>query len=456
MMKKGVIMKKRYIILYALAAMIVLGFGYFQINGWLKSRPSIEYAVNQNPSAAPAYPDVRFAVISDTHMYDHSLGVTGSAFEAVMNSDRKQLRESGELMDYAINEILRSDAQFVLISGDLTKDGELINHEVLTKKLSRLTGAGKKVYVVPGNHDINILHSARSYSGASSTLVDTVTQEEFTRLYADFGYGEALYRDAGTLSYVAEPADGLWLLGIDACRYMENRPGVYEMTGGKVSQSTSDWIVQVLQEAQRQNKAVIALMHHGAAEHWKGQGRLHPEYLIDDYTHFGRMLASYGVRLVFTGHYHAQDITLARFKEGYIYDIQTGSLVTAPCPIRYVTLRDNVLTLQSEFIIDKIRPGTDYAETAAAFVKETVKREAFDTLKRYRVSDADAEIIADAVGDAFSAHYAGDEDETQRPRLATRELSLWGRVVLFAQQYVLDGLWRDLYPADNHVTLTMD
>ena len=83
----------------------------------------------------------------------------------------------------------------------------------------------------------------------------------------------------------------------------------------------------------------MVMSHHGIIEHWVGQNKLHSDYLLSDYKYIGKMLASYDVRLSFTGHYHAQDITLSDFnKDGFLYDIETGSLVTAPCPIRYLSL----------------------------------------------------------------------------------------------------------------------
>ena len=437
------------------AVLAVAVTGYFLISGWIGGLPKLKYAYHTGTGAPAAYPDANFAVISDLHIYDPALGSDGAAFEAAMESDRKLLLDGIDLLDYAIGDILRSDAQFALISGDLTKDGELVNHTLLAENLSRLTDAGIQVYVVPGNHDVNN-PDAVSYSGDNTTSVETVSADDFARIYADFGYGGALERDPDSLSYIAEPVPGLLLLAIDACRYRENRPGQNEIVGGKISQATADWIAKVLGEAARNGKAVMVLTHHGIAEHWDGQRKLHPNYLIDDYRHVGEFLASYGVRLAFTGHYHAQDITKGVFADGkYLYDVETGSLITAPCPIRYCSLQDNSFSVESVTVADKLYPGTDFAQNAADFVKKTVFLEAFGTLKKYKVSDKDADYIANAVGDAFVAHYSGDEDPARRPALDKSRLSVWGRFILFMQQYVLDGLWQDLPPSDNNVTFSL-
>ncbi|MCL2461551.1 MAG: metallophosphoesterase [Defluviitaleaceae bacterium] len=452
--------RKLKIFLIVLAALIVAGVGYFKISGWAKGLPKLNYAYNTDTAAPVAYPDADFAVMTDIHLYDTSLGTEGSAFQAAMDSDRKLLLDSADLLDYAVSDILQSSAQFVLIPGDMTKDGELLCHQAVIKELKRLTDAGKKVYVIPGNHDI-LNPGAFSYSGDTETPVANVTPEEFTQLYADYGYNDALERDAGSLSYVAEPVDGLWLVAIDDCRYMDNKPGGEETVGSKISQETENWIEGVLKEAQQKGKAVMVMIHHGVVEHWDGQHKLHPDYLAQDYARFGKMLASYNVRVTFTGHYHAQDITEAAFTDKtlgdkYLYDIETGALVTAPSPIRHISLRDGVMQVRSETIIDKLHPGTDFAQTSMAFVKANVVGEARKTLKKYFVSDKDADYIADAVGDAFMAHYAGDEDPAQRPAFDTAKLSLWGRIVYGMEGYVVDGLWKDLPPADNNVDLTLE
>jgi len=448
--------RKLKIFLTVAAALIIFAVAYTAISNWADSRPDHDYTYGAYKGAAIAYPDVKFAVISDLHMYDPSLGSAGAAFEKTMNSDRKLLLDSEDLLDYAIEDILKSEAEFVLISGDLTKDGELVNHEIVAEKLGEFKAAGLGVYVVPGNHDVNN-PDAVSYDGDGTTQVDTVMYDEFAEIYRSFGYGEALFSDTDSLSYVAEPVEGLWILALDACRSDENQPGAEEIVGGRFSGKSIDWIAQMLTEAQSQGKAVVAMMHHGVAEHWEGKAKLHPDYLIEDFGHFGAFLASHNVRLVFTGHYHAHDITRADFEDGkYIYDVATGSLITAPCPIRYCSITDNVFAVESEFIVDKLHPGTDFAENATAFVKKTVVLEAYNTLKKYKVSDKDSEYIADAVGDGFVAHYSGDEVTADKPEFDTNRLGLWGRIVYAIQKYVVDGLWVDLPPGDINVSFALN
>jgi len=435
--------KKTLIYNTAIMVCILLAFGCAK---------DTQYKYGERPKTP--YPDTSFAVISDIHIYDPSLGSTGSAFEETMRSDRKLLLNSIDLLDYATKTIIKSGAKFVLISGDLTKDGESINHQLMAKKLKQLTSAGIAVYVVPGNHDINNPEAVR-YDGDKTEPVASISAEDFAKIYGDFGFNAALMRDDDSLSYVAEPVKGLWLLCIDSCCYRENKPGGHETVDGKISQKTADWMASVLLAAADQNKAVIAVMHHGVVEHWKGQAKLHPKYLVNGYAAFGKFLASWNVRIAFTGHYHAQDITLGKFGDKFIYDIETGALVTAPCYIRHINMKDNIMHIRSEAIVDKIYPGTDFAVKSHAFVKRTVVLEAVKTLNKYMVSGKDAEYIADAIGDAFITHYDGDENTALRQPFDTSTLGLWSSFIYSRYKYALEGLWVDLSPADNNVSLDL-
>lgn len=447
--------RTRTVILGVIAALVLIGGAYVGVSGYLESLPGLDYPVAESALEVASYPEARFAVMSDIHYYDTSLGTSGAAFEEVLGSDRKLLQDTADLLDLAIDDVLAAGVDFVLIPGDLTKDGEVVNHEAAAAALGRLRDAGVEAYVVPGNHDANN-PEAFEFDGEAKIPVPAISQAEFAEVYSDFGYGDALKRDEASLSYVAELADGLWVLALDATRSEENEPGGEEVTAGAFTQAQVDWIEQVLKEAQAEGAAVISMMHHGVVEHWEGQSTLHPEYLVEDYPSVGALLASHGVRVVFTGHYHAQDIARADYGEhGFLYDIETGSLATAPCPIRYCDLSGQELEVRSTTIVDRLRPGTDFEAEAHDFVLATIASEAFDVSRGYYVSEEDSDYIAHRVAPAFVAHYEGDEDPTEQPAIDTGELGLWGKFIWSQQRYVVDGLWADSDPADNDVVLQL-
>lgn len=292
--------------------------------------------------------DAKIIVASDLHIFDNALlEKEGAAFEKVINSDRKLLVQSEAIADKLVEEVLKEKPALFLISGDLTKDGELASHNMLAKKLKTVQQAGIKVLVVPGNHDLNNPHAVK-FNGDVATPTDYVTPEKFREIYKDFGYDPAQTVEQGPeLCYLAEPVPGLWVLGIDACIYKDNFKENYPRTGGALDEKRIDWILKKTQEGKAKGKRVVAMMHHGIVEHFPMQGTIAADYLIADYDNVARKLAEGGLEVVFTGHFHAQDIAKKEYPGGTLYDIETGSTVTYPCPYRVIQIDKEKMNIVS-------------------------------------------------------------------------------------------------------------
>lgn len=407
------------------------------------------------PGEAAIYPETAFVVITDPHYYDTRLGTEGNAYQDYLNKDRKLLTESGEIIDAAVNAISRLSADFVLVCGDLTKDGEKVNHLSMAAKLKRIAASGKQVFVVPGNHDVENWEAVR-YQGDQADPVPNVSARIFADIYRDFGYGAALQRDPDSLSYVVEPVPGLWLLALDTCKWRYSQPGRHSPIGGAYSSQTFQWIEQMLIRSKQAGKAVIVFQHHGILEHYPHNKKFYGHYLVDDFERAAGMFASFGVDLVFTGHFHAQDITLKRFDNppGVIYDIETGSLVTAPCPYRRVTIgADQKAVIESRFISAIPSRPEDFTAYAADYVYNGTIKLADAKLTEYKVSAPDRVKINPQVAKAYVAHLNGDEK--QRAVIDTDGLGLWAKFVMFMQADLLYGWTTDLPPADNRLTIDL-
>jgi predicted MPP superfamily phosphohydrolase len=395
----------------AICALMVIGLVACSTSQEYKFKYESNAALEDSLKAAPAYPATSFVVCSDLHVYDPSLGTEGTAFGNYLAADRKLLRESSEILESAITAIKNVKADFVLVPGDMTKDGERSSHELVISYLKQIEDSGEKVYVVPGNHDIHNGHSLK-YIGDIAERVPNITPAEFTELYADFGYREALYRDIASLSYIVEPQSGLWLLALDSCRYNENIEGEAPVTDGKFSAATIQWIEEMLEKAATEKKAVVVMVHHGVVEHYVGQEKNFGEYLLDDFPAVSKLLATYNARLAFTGHYHAQDITLARWAEPdkFIFDIETGSMVTYPSPYRMVSIdASQKAEIRTEHVESIQSHPNDFQEYARAYVQSGIEGIATRTIMGYKVNQAEAEKLAGQVAQAFVAHYSGDE-----------------------------------------------
>ncbi len=405
-----------------------------------------------------------FAVLSDPHIFDPSLLINdGVAFQTEMASDRKMLPESETLLQAVVAGIEQAGVQFVLIPGDLTKDGELVNFEWLAAQLAGLEAKGISVYVVPGNHDIDN-PEAVAYDGSTVEPVDNVSSEGFATMFHDFGYGEALARDSNSLSYVAEPVRGLWLLALDSCKYDYEEGDTQERTGGAFSEETLAWIVEQLQKAQAQGKQVIAMMHHGLTEHFTGQSTLPglgDEYVIDDWETVSQTLAEAGLKVVFTGHYHAQDITKASWAASgaFVFDVETGSVITYPNPCRVVTYgADGLLTITSTFLenVDVDTGGLTFQEYSKNFVETQLSFQAPVMLTGFGLSEEKALELTPYAVAAVTAHYHGDETPGAADLLTIQTLMQDPDPVVAQMGLLLGSFWTDLPPADNNVVIDLN
>ena len=292
---------------------------------------------------------VNLAIISDPHLYDAvTLGSGGTAFEEYLSNDRKMLVESEAILDEAIQQILKSDAEYVLVSGDLTKDGEEADHKLFAKKIAKLQQIGKKVFVINGNHDISNAHAV-SYDGDTTTPVDTINSSDFRSIYSSFGYSQAVAKDSKSLSYAVNLGDDYRLIVIDSCIYNDDKgEGRSQETGGKLSESTLNWALSQARAAIDAGRRPIGMMHHGIDSHTAVQPQFFPEYLVDNYQTVSQKLADAGIGLVFTGHFHSQDVSVIETSnKKKLYDMETGSLLTYPSPIRFVTLDGADVTYSS-------------------------------------------------------------------------------------------------------------
>ena len=286
---------------------------------------------------------VKIAIISDLHVMVPELLVNeGTAFEEYLARDRKMLRESVEILDSLIVSILELKPDLVLVTGDLTKDGERVSHELVASQLERLTDAGIQVLVVPGNHDINN-PDAKVFDGDTATSTDTITRREFAAIYRHAGYDTRSRRDPDSLSYCCDVTDSLSILAIDACMDRFNtfvsRGDARDhcKTSGHLEPSTQQWLVKQAEQATAAGRRVIAMMHHHLVPHFHMEETLASPYMVDDAGQLCQRLIEAGVHVIFTGHLHISDISQVNLQPGTMVEIATAAAVGYPCQWRVAT-----------------------------------------------------------------------------------------------------------------------
>ena len=298
--------------------------------------------------------NLRIAVMSDLHYLSPDMIADTEDFEHAFNSDRKLLKESSSVLHEMLERVRADKPDILLVSGDLTKDGEQECHAALAKQLQQLQQdvPGLKIYVINGNHDIRN-YNAKNFNTADGKAVPATRTEpeDFKQIY-DFVYSDptviatftpAEGNKAGGLSYVARPVEGLTIIAMDTCRYSSdntsNGDDEHE-TSGAISADLEKWVIEQTAAAKARGDLVVGLEHHGLVPHFDVQPTILPMYLVNGYERIAQEYADAGMSVVFTGHMHAVDIAAMTTKAGNtFYDIETGSALTYPCPVRFVDLR---------------------------------------------------------------------------------------------------------------------
>ncbi len=393
--------------------------------------------------------ELKIAIISDLHVMAPSLLVNnGAAFQEYLAKDPKLLEYSDKILQAAVSKIIAQKPDLVLIPGDLTKDGEAISHLLVSATLSKFLIRGIQVRITVGNHDVNNPEAVK-FDGANTYPVKSVQANKIPYIYPLFGFINSLYKDPYSLSYVSEPIKGLWIIAIDANEYYKNQ--TQSTVGGIIKPQTLNWLKQRLAEANKKGKIVIGMMHHGLIEHYTGQKTIDPDYVIDDWENTANTLMDAGLKIIFTGHYHANDITKRLNGNKFLYDVETGSTTAYPCTYRMLTIKGSKYSFAPQNILNLLGPDAD--SNAKEFL--SVHLEGYFKyllINVYGVPDPYASLIAPAFRDATMAHFAGDETP---PASLPETLQLLHNLGADQLGMVLGSLWTDINTPDNNVTLNL-
>ena len=143
--------------------------------------------------AERAVNSLAFAHMSDLHYYPESLmGSKGSEWLEFCRLESKMYNESETIIRTALDTLVErsktTGVKYVLLSGDLTKDGEYEAHVGLAKILKEYQDKyGLKFFVCTGNHDIN-QQKACTFENDEKQSARSITPDEFREVYAEFGY----------------------------------------------------------------------------------------------------------------------------------------------------------------------------------------------------------------------------------------------------------------------------
>ena len=271
----------------------------------------------------------RFAIISDLHIaLPHTIWDHPSRFHLV--------EVSIPAIENILEHLTELDLDFLLIPGDLTQHGEAENHSWLAQRLSQLPFPA---YVVPGNHDVPVISANQQSIGF----------HDFPYYYQKFGY-----ENPQQLYYNTQILPGVRLIGLNSNSFDAEGKQI-----GRLDEKQFQWLETELDAIQ--DELVLVMIHHNVVEHLPNQLN-HPmgnRYMLDNAPELIKLLGKHGVKLVFTGHLHVQDVACANG----VYDITTGSLVSYPHPYRVLEFeRDHLGREWLEIISHRVESVPDFPD----------------------------------------------------------------------------------------------
>ena len=315
-------------------------------------------------------------IATDIHVMDSSLVINeGSAMTNYLAQDRKMLNQSTEAFQAVIDSAISHQADVLLICGDLTKDGEKIGHERVSRMLGKALQAGIKTFVIPGNHDIRNPF-AKYFDGDKTSPAEGITAEDFASIYHDFGYADDYLRDPNSLSYVCEPIPGLTLLAVDASQYEKNTyidlgdAKDESIVGGAIKPSTLDWLLAQADKARGKGNQVFAMMHQQLIDHADKLEEIDNTTAIENGDSIAQLMMEHGIHVVFTGHTHWSDAstTWNSNHTNSLTDITTGSTIAYPAHYRVVKVSNDysLLTIDT-YRIKSLPSQPDYTQFGRLF-----------------------------------------------------------------------------------------
>ena len=323
-------------------------------------------------------------VVSDIHYMDRSLYEGSDLFLRVLRTgDGKLTQHSDELMAALAAEADRLRPDALIVTGDLTFNGERVSHESLAGWFARIEALGVPVWVIPGNHDINCA-DARGFRDDGWYAVDAVTPEAFSAIYADHMLppeGEA------GLSYLAPIDDTLSVAMTDVACYQGGA-----QTFGLFLAGHAAWLEDA---AGRCGSPIITATHHNLLPH--------TQFMQDAFVMFGSetllgTMKALGIRVNLSGHIHAQHIAS---RDG-VTDAATGAFCNWPHRFALLTVTDGAAEYRAEALDQDLLPE-GFSDMSRAWFTDIARAKVLSSLGE----GAEAEAMADYAARFNLAYFSG-------------------------------------------------
>jgi len=393
---------------------------------------------------------IKMYIVADPHYMSEKLTEDSEVFNNYLNTLDRMMKYTSVFLDIIEDDVKKNQPDIVLFPGDLTNNGSKVNHLEFEEHLKRIKSTGAKVYVVPGNHDINN-EKALYFKDNEIHITESINKEEFVEIYKSYGYNEAISRDENTLSYLVKPYKNLWLLMLDTTKD-------YPEPGGYINRDTLKWIASCSDMAKEENAEIIVVMHHNLLDH---SDIIWEDYTVDNNTSVINTFHECDIQLVLSGHIHIQDVKTHTSVEtgNTIYDIATSSLPVFThqygqltySPSRgydYETIKLNVeeYALKNNIEDENLLSFNEYAEK---FFVENLCRTHKDSIGLLDIPDEHKEEVFKTVTEMNKKYFSGYRNEALKQLIETEGFKIVEELdECFIQEYIM-GMIKD-QNADNN------
>jgi len=373
---------------------------------------------------------------TDMHYLSQQLTENSPAFvEMIQNGDGKMVHCIDYIMDAFVADTVKNKPDYVLVSGDLTFNGEKLSHIDLAEKFRQIEKSGTQVLVIPGNHDVDYPF-CYGYGQTQFYPADRMTDEDFEKVYADFGLKQAYTRDENSFSYMYRLTDKITLIALDTNR--GNGTGI-------IATGTLSWLEKELKKAD-EGTVFIGMTHQNLLSHFDDKSFTN-NYTILNNSPLKKLFAEYGVKLNLSGHIHTQHI----YSEDEITEIATESMAVLPCNYGVLTVNSDSIsysTQQTDVEGWAKNNGTDnenilnFNNYAKDFYMRSQSALGLSALEETALSPDEQKLMADFFAELNIYYFSGTVDKYYNYLVETEGYKKWLEKDsgLWHYQYIMDRM----------------
>ncbi len=277
-------------------------------------------------------------LLTDSHYVSKKNWVEAKPFTFRERSDQIALKATPEILDSFLDKVIADkETDTVLFTGDNVNNCDMNSHYEFRERLEKLVEAGKKVYVIYATHDYsgggednNWFESCR-YTETGTEPIESMNKGGLFDFYYDYGPKQALsvHRESG--SYTVQLGEGVRLIAI-----VDNGNG-----GGYCGlfEDGVEWLKNEIKEAAEKGDYVLLATHHPVLPPWEVYRHVANDEMYGGYRELWDIMLENGVRVIFTGHTHIQNIRKYTDDKGrWFLDISTIALANAAGKMRKITV----------------------------------------------------------------------------------------------------------------------